>query len=81
MEETELHRWIQKILTNILEEDLQEKQRGENDLDYERYDVANLILYFKINILHLSSLLNYNHYYVYIFQTHLQVVTLQNFGT
>ena len=31
--------WIQKILTNTLEEDLQEEQRGETDLDYELYDV------------------------------------------
>ena len=34
------------ILTNTLEEDLQEEQQGENHLDYELYDVANLILYF-----------------------------------
>ena len=31
--------WIQQILTNTVEDDLHEQQRGETDLDYEIYDV------------------------------------------
>lgn len=32
--------WIQQILTNTVEDDLHEQQRGETDLDYEIFNVV-----------------------------------------